>query len=134
MADRLWRRVEEAERALGIARAAFDALPAEERKAFRALAKAAEKEKLIAAKTELETMPAEEFWAGFERVGQLLHLQEWKFAKTMASNPTSTPCGGIGRRRRRMICLSGRCSSSGCAAIARGIHRDQAGRGISRST
>jgi SAM-dependent methyltransferase len=87
MADRLWRRVEEAERALGIARAAFDALPAEERKAFRALAKAAEKEKLIAAKTELDTMPAEEFWAGFERVGQLLHLQEWKFAKTMASNP-----------------------------------------------
>jgi 2-polyprenyl-3-methyl-5-hydroxy-6-metoxy-1,4-benzoquinol methylase len=87
MADRLWRRVEEAEQELGIARAAFDALPAEERKAVRALAKAAEKEKLIAAKTELDTMPAEEFWARFERVGQLLHLQGWKFAKTMASNP-----------------------------------------------
>ena len=41
----------------------------------------------MAARAAFDALPATERWASFERIGMLLHQQEWIFAKTMPQNP-----------------------------------------------
>ncbi len=56
-------------------------------KAARAAARAAKKEATLAARAAFDALPEEERRAQIERLAGLLENAEWRFAKTMASNP-----------------------------------------------